>query len=144
MAMASTASAQEISVSASVESKITVEINAPAIPVAKKVYTGVIIDCRGLSVQRAMSPVIKDTDGVIIYGDKNIDPDKIVDIGMAGYATNMTEVSRAGENPLIVKAVGAVNFNCNPVLKIQDAEKILQANELGHFLEDADVVFLID
>ena len=141
--LATTSSVSAMTVSASVESKITVEINTQD-PVQKKNYTGIIVDCRGLGLQRAMSPVIKNTDGVIIYGDKNIDPDKIVDIGMAGYATSMKEVERAGKNPLIVKAISVANFKCNPVISMSDAEKVLIANSVDNFLDEANVVFLTD
>ena len=140
---ATTSSASAISISASVESKITVEINAPE-PEKDKNYTGIIVDCRGLGLQRAMSPVIKNPEGVIIYGDKNIDPDKIVDIGMAGYATSMKDVERAGKNPLIVKAISVANFKCNPVISMSDAEKVLIANSVDNFLDEANVVFLTD
>lgn len=140
---ATTSSASAISISASVESKITVEINTPE-PAPEKNYTGIIVDCRGLGLQRAMSPVIKNPDGAIIYGDKNIDPDKIVDVGMVGYATSMKEVERAGTNPLIIKAVSVANFKCNPVISMSDAEKVLIANSVDNFLDEANVVFLTD
>ncbi len=133
-----------VKISASVESKISVEINS-----SKKVssgYTGVIVDCRGLNARRAMSPVIKNVRGDIIYGDKNIDPDKVVEIGMVGYATNMSDenISRAGSKPLVVRALDVVNFGDNPVISLEDGDSILTANGASKFLEQGNVVFLVD
>ena len=93
-----------------------------------------------------MSPVIKDIHGEIIYGDKNIDPDKAVEIGMVGYATNMADVniSRAGSNPLVVRAIDVINFGDNPVISAEDGLSILKANGAGKFLEEGNVVFLVD
>lgn len=138
---ATSPSALAMTVSASVESKITVEINTAPAP---EVYTGIIVDCRGLGLQPVMSPVIKNSDGVIIYGDKNLDPDKIAELGMAAYVKGNNSTSRAGSNPLVVKAVGVENFHSNPVLSVIDAEKVLRANNVSNFLDEASVVFLVD
>lgn len=139
--------AESVSVSASVSAGINVEINSEPRQRARSNsldYTGVIIDCRGLDLQRAMSPVIKDENGKIIYGDKNLDFDKINEIGMVSYATNMHETSRAGSHPLIVRAIGLTNFRSNPVLSNADAHKILITDEVGDYLRNLNVVFLTD
>ena len=39
-------------------------------------YTGLVIDCRGLGLKTAMSPVVKNANGTKIYGHKNLDVDK--------------------------------------------------------------------
>lgn len=91
-----------------------------------------------------MSPVIKDERGVIIYGDKNLDETKITNFGMAHYATSPNDVSRAGNKPLHVRAIGVENFNRNPVLSLRDAEFVIRANNGANFLENASVVFLVD
>ena len=134
----------QLGISASIEGKISIEINSAAKSASG--YTGVIVDCRGLNARRAMSPVIKDIHGEIIYGDKNIDPDKAVEIGMVGYATNMADVniSRAGSNPLVVRAIDVINFGDNPVISAEDGLSILKANGAGKFLEEGNVVFLVD
>ena len=95
-------------------------------------------------MERAMSPVIKDEDGRIIYGDKDLDCDKITEIGMASYSTSMNDATRAGLNPLIVKAVKLNNFNSNPVLSTADAQKILITNQVSGYLQELNVVFLMD
>lgn len=111
---------------------------------AKGNYTGLIVDCRGLHLQAVMSPVIKNTNGTAIYGHKNLDVDKIVSMGMVDYVNDITKVARAGENPLVVKAVAVENFNSNPVLSIPDSNRVLIENHATKFLKDLKVVFLFD
>jgi hypothetical protein len=105
-------------------------------------YTGIIVDCSGLDLRTAMSPVIKTTAGEPIYGYKNLDSKKVIKNGMAGYASSISgNVSRAGSNPLIVKAVG-VDHYFNPVVNVADAKIILEENGYTHFLDNCAVVFI--
>lgn len=105
-------------------------------------YTGLIIDCRGFRVQPVMSPVIKNANGQKIYGHQNLDYDKVIEYGMASYASNMNQASRAGANPLVIKAVDVADHNANPVVSMADAKLILSENEVSNFLENTAVVFL--
>lgn len=111
---------------------------------AKGDYTGLIVDCRGLSLQPVMSPIILNTNGTKIFGHKNIDVDKIVEQGMVDYVTDPEKVSRAGDNPLVVKAVKLEDFNSNPVLSLADSNRVLIENHATKFLKDLKVVFLFD
>ena len=111
---------------------------------AKGDYTGLIVDCRGLDLQPVMSPVIKNTNGTKIYGHKNLDIDRVIREGMAGYSDNTETVDRAGENPIVVKAVSVENFNSNPVLTIADSNRVLIENYASKFLKDLKVVFIFD
>ena len=105
-------------------------------------YTGIIVDCTGLGLRTAMSPVIKTTAGEKIYGYKNLDSKKVIKNGMAGYANGYDgNVSRAGSNPLVVKAVG-VDHYFNPVVNVADAKIILEENGYTHFLDNCAVVFI--
>lgn len=106
------------------------------------IYTGVIIDCRGLGLKPAMSPVIKNANYESIYGYKNLDYDYVVSHGMAGYAHDMSRATRAGSKPLIVKAQSMVGQGVNPVLSMRDADKVLLENQATHFLDKTNVVFL--
>ena len=105
-------------------------------------HTGIIIDCTGLGLRSAMSPVIKTTAGEPIYGYKNLDSKKVIKNGMAGYSNGYGgNISRAGSNPLIVKAVG-VDHYFNPVVNVADAKIILEENGYTHFLDNCAVVFI--
>lgn len=105
-------------------------------------YTGLIVDCRGLGLKTAMSPVIQNVNGTKIYGHKNLDVDKIISIGMVDYATTPEDSSRAGSNPLVIKAIALENFNSTPIVSILDSNKILIENHATKFLKDLKVVFL--
>ena len=109
-------------------------------------YTGLIIDCREAgNLNPVMSPVIKNADGTKIYGYQNLDPEKVVMNGMASYSGDVSDQvsrSRAGVNPLIIKATALSNFNANPVVSAEDADKILAANQRDKFLDNCAVVFV--
>ena len=107
-------------------------------------YTGLVVDCRGLGLQPVMSPVIENVNGTKIYGHKNLDIDKVIALGMADYALDDEGLARAGEKPIVVKAVAVKNFNSNPVLNIPDSNRILIENHATKFLSDLKVVFLFD
>ena len=104
--------------------------------------TGLIIDCRGLGLKPVMSPVVKNDSGQSIYGHKNLDYDKVIEIGMAGYTTDINNVSRAGSNPLVVRAVRLDNNNGNPVISTADSNRVLIENNKTGFLEKLNVVFI--
>jgi len=106
-------------------------------------YTGLVVDCSGLGLQPVMSPVIRNAEQQPIYGYKNLDYDKVIAKGMAGYANGMSgNKSRAGNNPLVVKATAVVNHNSYPVVSTADANKILAENQTSHFLDNCAVVFV--
>ena len=113
-------------------------------------YTGIVIDADGLGLQPTFSPVIYDTNGRVIYGIKNLDKEAAISKGVVGYANEVgkaTYGSRAGDNPLVIKAVevrGGMNSvnKVNVVVSVEDADKILLANEVSHMLDACAVVFV--
>ena len=106
-------------------------------------YTGLIVDCSGLGLNPVMSPVIFNAEQKPIYGYKNLDYDKVIAHGMASYVNNMNgNTSRAGSNPLVVKATNVINHNGNPVISTADANRILIENQSSHFLDNCAVVFI--
>ena len=105
-------------------------------------YTGLIVDCRGLGLKPVMSPVIRNASGAPIYGYKNLDYDKVVSNGMAGYTRDIANASRAGSNPLVVQAIGLDNHSSYPVLSTADANRVLIENGATGFLNQAKVVFV--
>lgn len=105
-------------------------------------YTGLIVDCRTLGLKPVMSPVIKNDQNSPIYGYKNLDSKKVINNGMAGYVSDMSAASRAGNNPLVVKAVALDNHNSNPIVTVADANRILIENQASGFLDNCAVVFV--
>ena len=106
------------------------------------VFTGLIVDCRGLGLSCAMSPVIKNKKGEAIYGHKNLDYDLVISKGMVSYTTDINNYERAGSNPLVVKAISLENFNGNPVISVADANRVLIENQKAGFLDQMNVVFV--
>ncbi len=105
-------------------------------------FTGLIVDCRGLGLKPVMSPVIKNDNGDKIYGYKNLDYDKIIEIGMVAYTSDINSVARAGSNPLVVRALKVVDHNSNPVISVADSNRILIENDKTGFLDKLNVVFI--
>ena len=110
----------------------------------------VVVDAAGLGFEGTFSPVIYDVNGRAIYGMRNIDKDFAISKGMVEYYNDLqtaTVNSRAGANPLVVKAVsvrgGANSVNpVNVVVSVEDGDKILYANEKSGMLENKAVAFV--
>lgn len=109
---------------------------------AKGGYTGLIIDCRGLGLNPVMSPVVKNSSGVKLYGHENLNYDLVIRDGMANYAHSQSEAGRAGSNPLILKAERLDDHNANPVVSVNDGNRLLIENGASGFLNKTAVVFL--
>ena len=114
-------------------------------------YSGVIVDASGLGLTETFSPVIYDTNGRAVYGIENLQNDAlIISEGMVSYSNSIndaTAIQRAGNAPLIVKAVSVRGGNnsvnkVNAVISATDADKILLANQKTHMLENCAVVFV--
>lgn len=103
-------------------------------------YTGLVVDCRGLNLSEAISPVIKSAGGTEIYAYKNVGYDSAVNNGLVEYSADLNS-PRAGTSPLVVKAV-KVSDNCDVVVSDEDADKILAANQSTNFLSNCAVVLV--
>lgn len=112
-------------------------------------FTAVLIDCRGLSISAIMSPKLYDTTGREIYGTIRVDPEYAIETGIVSYPRSMAEAirsARSGRRPLIIKAIRVADpqFRMNPVISVEDGDRILAANNRDHFLEQTRVIFLVD
>jgi hypothetical protein len=111
-------------------------------------FTSVLVDCRGLNIEAVMSPKLMDTTGREVYGTVHVTPDYAIETGIVGYPRSMRDAlrtARAGAHPLIVRALRAADpHRFNPVISLEDADRILAANNRSHFLEQTRVVFLVE
>jgi len=112
-------------------------------------FTGLIIDARSLGLETTFSPVIYDETGKPVYGIKEIDAGLAMTQGMVDYAPTpdlaqeaQNGKSRAGTQPIIIKAIGLKDNNHNIIISTIDANKILTANRSINFLNKCAVVFL--
>ena len=103
-------------------------------------YTGLIIDCRGKNLSKAVIPTIKSAGGVEVYAYKNVGYQNAVERGMVEYSNNLNS-PRAGTSPLVVKAVSISN-SCDIIVSDEDADKILSANQSSNILVHCAVVFV--
>ena len=116
----------------------------------KNVKVPLVIDADGMGLDPTFSPVIYDENGREIYGANNIDTNYAIREGMVSYADDVSEGknnSRAGNNPLVVKATevrggGNSTNNVNVVVSAADADRILLANDESNMLGDCSVVFV--
>ena len=106
--------------------------------------TGVLIDCRGLSIHPAVLPELLDEAGRIVYTSHDVPYELIVMSGMVFYTGNLMQAREfAGRNIIEVKARG-IEKDCCPLIQKEDADCILQATRENRILRNGRVVFLVD
>ncbi|NOX38198.1 MAG: hypothetical protein GXO78_11765 [Calditrichaeota bacterium] len=112
------------------------------------VYSGLIIDARGLGVRPALSPKIVDEMGNEVYGTGNVSREYAVQIGVVGYEKDINRArtnERVADNPMIVKALRATGPNrTDVVISNADAQLIRQAAQNLNFLEQCKVMIILD
>lgn len=100
-------------------------------------YTGLLIDATALRLQRSMNMRILDASGNVIYPDPRYMPDYnyMLDKGLCAYAEDIGSVTRVGQRPLVVRAIGVSGPGRDDlVVSNQTAERIREANFSGRFL----------
>lgn len=122
--------------------------SAGAPVVAPRQYTGLVVDARDLGLERSMAPMVYDTDGRIIYGNMYVDHSYVVQNGLVDYAGSLGAIelvdngqSRAGQDPVVVKAVSLRDNNHNVVISKADGDAVLAASGPTGFMLKCAVVF---
>ena len=120
----------------------------PPPPPTPEIFTGLVIDARGLNVRPAITPKFLSEAGQEIYGSAVVDRVWAIREGMAGYAKDLSAAQsndRVGRRPLVAKAVRTAGANkADVVLSNADAAKLLAAAENLSFLEKARVMIVVD
>ena len=113
-------------------------------------YTGLIVDVRGLGLQPSIAPKLLSAAGSVIHGAATVDRSLATGYGVVGYDDNIaradTSARLGGENanPFVVRATGtAGRYSGDAVLDDFDAAQVLQADEVGDFLRQGRVTFLL-
>jgi hypothetical protein len=116
--------------------------------IAGQVYTGLIVDARGLGVKPAMAPKVLNEDGKEVYGSAWVNRDWAVREGMVGYLKDPAQAQanpRVTDKPLMVKAVKAAgDARVDVVISNADAGTIHGASQNLSFLEKCRVIILVD
>ncbi len=123
--------------------------SAPPQPArAGVVYTGLVIDARGIQVRPAMSPRILDEAGREVYGSMQVERDFAIQQGMTGYARDLTAAmsnARVTNNPITVKGIKAEGAGKSDiVIANADADAIRGVAENLAFLKKCRVMIVLD
>jgi len=117
-------------------------------PPGGEVFTGLVVDARGIQARPAMSPRIIDENGREIYGSMNVEREYAVQQGMSGYARDLTAAqsnARVTNNPLSVKGLKTEGAGRSDIVIAKaDAEKILAAGDNLSFLKKCRVMIVLD
>ncbi len=118
--------------------------------VPEKPYTGLLVDVRGLGLQPSIAPRVLSAAGLVIHGAATVDRSLATGYGVVGYddAIDRAYASErlGGEqaHPFVVRATGtAGRYSGDAVLDDFDAVQVLQADEVGDFLRQGRVTFLL-
>lgn len=121
---------------------------APRPTTVVAVFTGLVVDARGLGIKPAMAPKILSEGGQEVYGFSVVDRNWVIQQGMAGYAKDLPAAqahSRVTDKPLTVKAVAAAGTNkTDVVISNTDAQLLLGAAQNLEFLGKARVMLVVD
>jgi hypothetical protein len=113
-----------------------------------QIYTGLIVDARGLGVRPAMAPKILNEDGKEVYGSAWISRDYAVREGMVGYLKDPAAAQanpRVTDKPLMVKALKvAGDGRVDMVISNADAATLQSASQNLSMLEKCRVIILVD
>lgn len=113
-------------------------------------FTGLVVDCRGFQIARAMAPKILTPDEDEVWGTVSVSPEFVQNTGIVGYLPSLEmamggKVSRAGDHPLVVRCVGRHgSFRANAIVSDADAARIKSEDTRTKFLSQFRVVFVID
>jgi len=127
---------------------------SPAVPskTAEKptseIYTGLVVNTKGLNARPAMSPKIIDENGQEVYGSAFVSREYAVQQGMSGYAKDMTAAQsnpRVTNNPLTVKGLRTEGpGKADIVISNADAFRLKSASEHLSFMKKCRVIIVVD
>jgi hypothetical protein len=112
------------------------------------VYTGLVLDARGLGLRPAIAPRVVSEDDDEIYGSRFVDREWAIKNGMTGYAKDIESAKkdeRVGGNPMVVKAVKVSGPNrTDVVISEDDARRLHAVTRNFSFLKECRVIILVD
>lgn len=128
------------------EDKTTVEVAVSASQ--SEVYSGLIVDARGINFIPAMVPVLLDESGKEVYSSAFVSREFAVQQGVCLYlrsAKNLEDSPRVAPNPLMVKGLRTPADNrCHIVISNADASKLHGASAHLRFLKQCRVIIVVD
>ena len=111
-------------------------------------YSGIVVDARGIGIRPAMIPKIVDESGKEIYSLASVDIQYAVRQGVSGYARDLEAAQkneRVAVNPLTVKAVKSAGAaKTDMVISNADSGQIKNAVQSELLLKQCRVLIVVD
>lgn len=112
------------------------------------VFTGLVVDAKGLGIRPVMVPRILDENNQEVYGSAFVSREYAVQQGMSGYARNLKEVldnQRVADHPLVVKGLKTLGPGRSEiVISNADASKLRSTSESLYFMKKCRVIIVVD
>ena len=112
------------------------------------VFTGLVVDAKGLGVKPVMVPKIIDENNQEVYGSAFVSREYAVQQGMSGYARDLKEIlkdQRVSDYPLVVKGLKTSGpGHSEIVISNADASKLRGISESLYFMKKCRVIIVID
>jgi hypothetical protein len=116
--------------------------------ISPSVFTGLVIDTRGLGINPVMVPKILDEDAREVYGSAFVSREYAVQQGMTGYSKNLEAAQhdpRVADNPLTVKALRTDGIKPSDiVISNTDAHRLRSASENLSFMKKCRVMIVVE
>jgi hypothetical protein len=129
--------------------KINPEINLKILPViGKSLYSGLVIDARGLGIEPVLDPVIVSEQGHEVYSSVFISREFAVQNGICKYVCNLDQAvmdKRIGDNPMVLKGLRKEGSkNATLVISMSDYLALEKTTERHAFLNECRVIIVRD
>jgi hypothetical protein len=111
-------------------------------------FTGLILDCRGFSLQPAMVPRVVDEEGEVVYGPAFVSRDYAAERGVVCYMRGLASAQirpRVAPRPLVVRGIKTLKDRPSDIMiSNADADKIRGVASNLSFLHQCKVVIVVD
>ena len=112
------------------------------------VFTGLVVDAKGLGIRPVMVPRILDENNQEVYGSAFVSREYAVQQGMSGYARDLKEIrdnQRVSDHPLVVKGLKTLGPGRSEiVISNADASKLRSTSESLYFMKKCRVIIVVD
>ena len=112
------------------------------------IFTGLVIDTRGLGIKPVMAPKILDENAREVYGSAFVSREYAVQQGMSGYSKDLAAAQsnqRVADNPLTVKGLRTEGVeHSDVVISNADARRLRSASENLSFMKKCRVIIVVE
>ncbi len=114
----------------------------------KESFTGLIVDCRGVSLQPALIPLVADEHGEVVYGPAFVSRDHAAEKGAVSYVRGLASAQihpRVAPHPLVVRGIQTLKQRPSDIMVSNaDADRIRGVPSNLSFLHQGKVVVVVD